>query len=656
MIAGLPLSHVAGSQTSVFAGVFTHDYHEGLVRDEDKLPRFMLVGTWNPMSSNRISHFFDFRGASMTLETGCSTALVALHQAMQSLRNREADMSVVSGVNLMLNPDQFKIIGSLGMLSPDGKSYAFDARANGYGRGEGVSTIIIKRLSDALAANDPIRAVIRETALNQDGKTDTITTPSGTAQEELMSECYRRAGLDPRGTQYFEAHGTGTQAGDPIEAKAMAAVFGSGEGRDDEAHFLRIGSVKTNVGHCEAASGLAALVKGVLCLEKGLIPPSVNYETPNPKLKLHEWHLKVATALEPWPESLVGGPRRLSVNNFGYGGTNAHVILESADPWTSTPTLSLSADNGNGSNGHSYSNGHTNGNTPYTTNSTTDDTKVLILSARDERSCQRMVSDVRAYLQKHRSLGHEASNDLLRDLSYTLGERRTLFQWVAAHQVRLEGKNGLDAVIQALDSPRFKPGRVPSRCPRIGMVFTGQGAQWYAMGRELLTSYPVFRRSVEEAESHLRAIGANWSLVEELQRDAKTTRVHDTALSIPVCVALQIALVRLLASWGITPTAVTSHSSGEIAAAFAVGALTFRQAMATAYHRAVLAADETTRAPSAVKGAMAAVGLGAEEVQFYLERLTEESGKAVVACVNSPQSVTISGDADAVQKIEDLCK
>ncbi|KAI0478559.1 putative polyketide synthase [Xylariaceae sp. FL0804] len=650
--AGLSLPQVTGSQTSVFAGVFTHDYQEGIIRDGDRLPRFNVVGTWSPMSSNRISHFFDFRGASMTLETGCSTTLVALHQAIQTLRNREANMSVVTGANVMLNPDTFKAIGSLGMLSPDGRSYAFDSRANGYGRGEGVAALVIKRLSDALADNDPIRAVIRETALNQDGKTETITTPSGAAQVELMRECYHRAGLDPRGTQYFEAHGTGTQAGDPIEAGAMAAIFSEGAGRENEANFLRIGSVKTNIGHTEAASGLAAIVKGVLSLEKGCIPPSVNYETPNPKLKLEEWRLKVVKKMEPWPRSLVvDGPRRLSVNNFGYGGSNAHVILESADLWTSTPDVDVVAVNGNGS----HSTGSTNGNDHHL-NSTADNAKVLILSARDERGCQEMVANLKAYLENHRSLGPQASEQLLRDLSYTLGERRTLFQWVSAHQVRLDENGTLEGTIQTLDTPRFKPSRRPADAPRIGMVFTGQGAQWYAMGRELLTSYPVFRRSIEEAETHLRDLGADWSLIEELQRDKKTTRVHATAISIPVCVALQIALVRLLESWGIKPTAVTSHSSGEISAAFAVGAITHRQAMATAYYRAALAADDTRRPANAPKGAMAAVGLGAVEVQAYLDRLTAPSGKAVIACVNSPQSVTISGDSDAVQEIEDMCK
>lgn len=201
--AGLPLAVVAGSNTAVYSGIFMHDYHEGLVRDGDNLPRFEAIGTLAAMSANRISHFFDLRGASFTLDTGCSGALVALHQAVLGLRAGEADMAVVSGANLMLAPDQFKTLSSLGMLSPDGRSYALDARANGYGRGEGVGTIVVKRLKDALKAGNPIRAVIRETALNQDGKTETITTPSESAQVELMRECYRRAGLSPSGTQYL---------------------------------------------------------------------------------------------------------------------------------------------------------------------------------------------------------------------------------------------------------------------------------------------------------------------------------------------------------------------------------------------------------------------------------------------------------------------
>ncbi|KAI0572270.1 Polyketide synthase phosphopantetheine-binding domain [Pyrenophora tritici-repentis] len=243
--AGLPLSCVAGSNTSVYAGVWTHDYHDGLIQDGDKLPRFLSIGTPAALAANRISHFYDLRGASLTLDTGCSSGLVALHHAVLGLRAGEADMAVVSGVNLMLSPNRFKMLSSLGMLSPDGKSYAFDARANGYGRGEGVVAVVIKRLRDALAAGDPVRAIIRETGINQDGKTDTITLPSEAAQTELMRECYRRAGLSSCDTQVFEAHGTGTPAGDPIEARAIAAVFGSNTGRTRPLH---IGSIKTNIG------------------------------------------------------------------------------------------------------------------------------------------------------------------------------------------------------------------------------------------------------------------------------------------------------------------------------------------------------------------------------------------------------------------------
>ncbi|MCJ1472284.1 hypothetical protein MMC13_000931 [Lambiella insularis] len=598
--AGLPLPNIAGSNTSVYAGVFSHDHHEGIIRDEDQLPRFLPIGTFSAMSSNRISHSFDLRGASMTVDTGCSTTLAALHQAVSSLRMREANMSIVSGSNSLLTPDMFKVFGSLGMLSLDGKSDAFDSRANGYGRGEGAVTIVIKRLNDALACGDPVRAVIREICLNQDGKTETITTPSQAAQEELMHECYRRAGLDPRDTQYFEAHGTGTPTGDPIEARAIATVFG-GPSREEA---LRIGSLKTNIGHTEAVSGLAGLIKVVLALEKGQIPPSINFKMPNPKLHLEEWGLKVETDLERWPVTTAHQPLRASLNSFGFGGRNSHVILEGAD-------LFVSHLNGLSNGRHERDN---------------SDSAVLVLSARDEKACQRMVSDLKNYL--HHRKPTEASK-AIKNLSYTLGERRTLFPWVAAHLVRFRG-NSLDSVIQALDSPSFTPVRTPSRRPRIGMA------------------------SLQEAEWHLKAIGAEWSLLEELQRSEKTSRVNTTALSIPICVALQISLVQLLESWGITPSAATSHSSGEIAAAYAAGALTLGQAMAAAYYRATLAADPTMRA-AGEKGGMLAVGLGAVEAQEYVNNLAS-SGKAVVACINSLESVTIARDVSAVEELEETCK
>ncbi|KAL4971435.1 hypothetical protein BDW66DRAFT_165239 [Aspergillus desertorum] len=648
--AGLTLAQVAGSNTSVYASVFTHDYHDGLLRDGDNLPRSTLIGTFSAMASNRISHFYDLQGPSMSIDTGCSGALVSLHQAILGLRAREADMSIVCGSNLLLAPDCFKLFSSLSMLSPDGKCYAFDSRANGYGRGEGVGTVIIKRLSDALAAGDPIRAIIRESALNQDGKSETITSPSEAAQIELMQETYRRAGLSPNDTQYFEAHGTGktpasnsdetlltsallcpgTPTGDGIEARSIATVFGrQSTGRTLPLH---IGSVKTSLGHTEAASGIAALIKVVLAMEKGQIPPNVNFEKPNPKLKLDEWGLKVVTELESWPAA-DGETRRASINNFGYGGTNSHVILEDARPFLPQSFAVKRTEKGSFLK-----------------------REVLIMYGRDEQACQRMVSAVKEYLQARTSSTADPER-LMQNLAWTLGMHRTRFPsgWVSTHTVQWSGnENVLEQVIRCLDAPQFKPVRLPGdKVPRIGMVFTGQGAQWHAMARELIDVYPLFRSTLQEAEDHLVEFGANWSLMQELLRDAATTRVHDPALSIPICVAVQIALVCLLSSWGIRPTAVTSHSSGEIGAAYAVGALDLRQAMAVAYYRAAMV-GEMSQKSQGPKGAMGAVGVGESAARIYLDQLTKATGKAVVACVNSPSSVTIAGDEAAVQKVLDL--
>ncbi|KAJ5971622.1 uncharacterized protein N7479_001540 [Penicillium vulpinum] len=628
--AGLTLAHVAGSNTSVYASVFTHDYHDGILRDGDNLPRSTLLGTFSAMASNRISHFYDLRGPSMSIDTGCSGALVSLHQAILGLRAREADMSIVCGSNLLLAPDCFKLFSSLGMLSPDGKCYAFDSRANGYGRGEGVGAVIIKRLSDALAAGDPIRAVIRESALNQDGKSETITSPSEAAQIELMRETYRRAGLNPNDTQYFEAHGTGTPTGDGIEARSIATMFGrENTGRTRP---LYVGSVKTSLGHTEAASGIAALVKVVLAMERGQIPANTNFEKPNPKLKLDEWGLKVVTEMESWPAA-EGETRRASINNFGYGGTNSHVIMEDARPFLSQSSTRTRIEK-----------------------DSVLKREVLIMYGRDEQACQGMVSAVKGYLQGRTSSTADPER-LIKNLAWTFGMHRTRFPsgWVSTHTVQWSGnENVLEQVIHCLDEPQFKPVRLPGdKVPRIGMVFTGQGAQWNAMARELIDTYPLFRSTIQEAEEHLVKFGASWSLMEELMRDTATTRVHDPALSIPICVAVQVALVSLLSSWDIRPTAVSSHSSGEIGAAYTVGALDLRQAMVVAYYRAAMVGEMSQRSQGP-KGGMGVVGVGESAARDYLDQLTKANGKAVVACVNSPSSITIAGDETAVQKVLDL--
>ncbi|KEY74780.1 hypothetical protein S7711_06677 [Stachybotrys chartarum IBT 7711] len=322
----------SGSDTSVYAGCMVRDYHDTLARDPDLLPRYFMTGNAATMASNRVSHFYDLRGSSMTIDTGCSTTLTALHLAYQNLRAQESSCSVVTGASLMLNPDVFQSMSSIGFLSPDGVSFAFDDRANGYGREEGVAAIILKRLDDAVAAGDPIRAVIRASALNQDGKTPTITTPSQQAQETLMRTCYQQAGLDPGETGYVEAHGTGTPTGDPIELRAIANVIGAADRGNQP---LLVGSVKTAIGHTEAASGLASIIKVVLGLEKGLVAPNCNFQSQNKKLDLDGWNIKIPTTTIPWPSKY--HVRRASINNFGFGGANAHVIIEQYRPAAADP-------------------------------------------------------------------------------------------------------------------------------------------------------------------------------------------------------------------------------------------------------------------------------------------------------------------------------
>ncbi|KAH6857080.1 hypothetical protein B0I37DRAFT_301053 [Chaetomium sp. MPI-CAGE-AT-0009] len=658
--AGISLQDVAGSNTSVYAGSFFRDYHESLVRDPDALPRFLLMGTGAAMASNRLSHFFDLRGPSMSVDTGCSTTLTALHQGCQSLKTGESDMSIVGGANVMFNPDMFLAMSSMTLISKDGKSYAFDSRANGYGRGEGSATVILKRLDDALRDGDPIRAVIRESGVNQDGKTETITTPSGEAQEALVRECYRRAGLDPSQTAYFEAHGTGTPTGDPIEVAAIASVF-----KDTRTHGepLRIGSVKTNIGHTETASGVAAIIKVALALEKGQIPPSINFEKPNAKLHLDEWKLKVPTSLESWPEP--DGVRRASINNFGYGGSNAHVIMESLDSFlaASSSSVRVSAPtNGNGNgvkNGHGNGvNGHANGTNGHGQGHSRKDSgvsmeddedpprsRVFLLSGKDERATQAMADNLKNHLLSVSPADEEAFLD---NLAYTLGHRRSQFPWMSTFT-----GSSIAGLVKTLESGKIKPvKREASSSPRLGFVYTGQGAQWWAMGRELVDVYPAFKAALLDCDAQLKKLGARWNMIEELNRDQETSKVNQLDYSTPVCVAVQIALTQLLRAWGINPTAVTSHSSGEIAAAYAAGALDLASAMTIAFARGGLASEGNRQ--FARKGGMMAVGLSAKDSEKYLPLVSE--GKVVLACENSPSSITVSGDVCGIDQLEALLK
>ncbi|KAH8588580.1 putative lovastatin nonaketide synthase [Bisporella sp. PMI_857] len=573
------------------------------------------------MMSNRISWFYDLRGPSMTVDTACSSSLVALHLACQSIRARECKMAVVGGTNLMLQPEAWRGLSSLRFMSPDGKSHSFDAQANGYGRGEGLGLLILKPLSQALEDGDTIRSVIRGSGINQDGKTPGITVPNSDAQRQLIESTYAAAGLGMDKTNYFEAHGTGTPIGDPLELSAAGtAMLDARAGKDP----LLIGSVKPNVGHLEGGAGIAGIIKSILSMEQGMIPAVAEFEKLNPRLALEEWGLKIPTTLTPWPPGL----RRASINSFGYGGTNAHAILDDAyhylqerglkgNHMTSFITPVVSNDG--------VMDEHINALVP--TKSRPTQHKLFCFSTPVQGAAARLSTSYVEFLQNiiDGATTVQDESEFLSNLAHTLNHRRTVFDWrsyVAADSVTslLEKvKNGFPKLPRALKS---------ASC---AFVFTGQGAQWHAMGKEL-QSQPVFRASLEAAELYLTSIGC-----------------HEPQISQSMCANLQVALVDLLRSWGLQPKTVVGHSSGEIAAAYSAGILTREDAWKVAYFRGVFSASIPTSFPQ-LQGAMSAVALSESAAQEYLKDIT--TGQACVACINSPLSVTISGDQTALLEVE----
>ncbi|KAI0164067.1 polyketide synthase [Xylariaceae sp. FL1272] len=607
--AGLDVRKLSGTKTSVHVATFTADYERNLYKDPIDMPAYYMTGTETAIMSNRISHAFDLRGSSMTLDTACSGGLVSLHQACLGLLNGESDAAIVAAANVTLSPDHYIGMSSLHLIGSTGRSYPFDHRGDGYGRGEGCAVLVLKRLEDALLCQDPIHAVVRGTAVNQNGyNARGITNPSGDAQIELARAAYRRAGLNPRDVGYVEAHGTGTVAGDQEELRAIAEVFTG----MDRSSPLYVGSIKGNIGHTENTSGLAAILQAALILNKKTIPPVAGFDRPKPGLPLDRFH--IPTKPTPFPQYNSVIPR-VSVNNFGFGGTNAHAILEQA-PVTKSHTL--------------------------LENSSSLLPKLFIFSANSQPSLKRMLEAYHTYLQDHQA------TDLC-SLSYTLCRRRTALPWrfsCVAHD-----RDSLQANLKSshLSIQKFVPN---SGSRNKIFVFTGQGAQWVGMGRELLsgdTSPSVFRDSIRVSRDILFNLGASWNLEEELLcTDASASaRFGSASFAQPATTALQIALITLLRAQDIKPDTVVGHSSGEIAAAFAAGFLTHRTALAIASYRgSIPMLCKKRRLP---RGGMMAVALGPEKVAPLLEALTD--GTAVIACINGPKSVTVSGDLTAIEEL-----
>ncbi|KAK0123298.1 Polyketide synthase 19 [Cadophora gregata f. sp. sojae] len=632
---GYSMQQLRGSSTAVFVGCMSFDYQFTSIRGLDSLPQYHATGNAASILANRVSYFYDWRGPSVTLDTACSSSLVALHQAVSALRNGEVDMAVAAGSNLILGPEPFIAESKLNMLSPNGRSFMWDASADGYTRGEGFSAIFLKTLSQAIADGDHIESIIRETGVNSDGKTPGITMPSSESQAQLILDTYARCGLDPTcesdRPQYFEAHGTGTQAGDPIEARAIQSVFFPPQGQDGQ---LLVGSIKTVIGHTEGTAGVAGVLKASLAVQHGLIPANLHFNKLNPKIRPFYTNLRIPTETVPWPELPQGSPRRVSVNSFGFGGTNAHAIIESWDESNSLTNGHLvnGSINGNEINGHGHG---LNGNVQ------TGHSGPFVLSANSGPALAKAAETLATYLK-------EKPQTDIRRLSYTLFKKtefpfRAAFSATSVEQLadKLEAsKTSLENSSRTTTIPKSLP-------PRILGVFTGQGAQWANMGKELYYASELFRNALDRMQRSLDTLPAedrpDWTLVEQIEAPAKTSRIGQAAISQPICTAIQVAIVDVLRAAGVDLSAVVGHSSGEIAAAYASGYLNATDSIRIAYYRGLH--SHLAQGPGGKRGKMMAVGMSLKQATAFCQ---EVGAALTVAASNSQTSCTLAGDSEAI--------
>ncbi|EME52540.1 putative iterative type I polyketide synthase [Amycolatopsis decaplanina DSM 44594] len=593
--AGVPPYSLAGSETGVFVGSCTDDYRRHLLEDIVNMDAWSGIGAARCAVANRLSHVLDLRGPSLAVDTACSASLVALHLACQSLRSAESGLALVAGVNLLVSPGETVTLNLAGALAADGRSKAFDATADGYGRGEGCGVLVLKRLSDAQRDGDRVLALVRGSAVSQDGYTSGIMAPNPVAQEHVMVRACRDAGVDPRTVGFVEAHGTGTLLGDPLEAEAISAVYGVD--RADDGCF--IGSVKANIGHLEGAAGVAGVIKAVLALGKAEIPATPMASGPNPAVPWHANGLRLVTERVPWPSA--GEPRRAGVSGFGYGGTVAHIVLEEPPG------------------------------TPATHQADGRGERLFALSAASEEALGRRAGDLADWLSKQ---GDEISLD---SLAHTLALRRSHLGHRAAVTAsdRSELIGRLYELVQDESADHVVTGSpLPERETGLVWVFSGHGSQWTGMGRELLATSPVFAAVLDElAPVFANEIGFTPRQVLEDGALDDVCRIQSMIF------AMQVGLAAVWRDRGLVPAAVIGHSVGEIAAAVCAGALDLEAGAKLSCRRSRVLRRE------AGKGAMAMVGLPFAEVE---RRLAGRPG-IVAGIQSSPVSTVVSGEPAAVE-------
>lgn len=600
--AGIVPNHLRGANVGVYIGISSREDV-----DVRKNHRFLIsahtnTGSAFSIAANRISYVFDLKGPSLAVDTACSSALVALDLACQSLWSGQNQMALVGGVNCLMNPETTIGFSKASMLSPTGQCYAFDSRANGYVRSEGAAIVVLQPLHDALSQGRRVYAIIRSTATNQDGHTSSLTVPSMHSQITMLRDAYQKANVDPHDVRYIEAHGTGTPVGDPIETRALGTVLGQGR---HESNLCWLGSAKANIGHLEPASGMAGLIKTALVLHHKQVPPQLNFETPNPHIPWSDLGLSVVREAQPLYVS-EDQPVVAGVNSFGFGGTNAHAVLEAAPLRPSFPSQTTSQ-------------------RPF----------LLCLSSKSEEGLKATAETYKNFLE------HSSSN--VEDIVHTAAVHRQHHSWRTAilgrNREELVGQLG-NLLENKVTLPNIVQGQVKSGWTQPIFVFTGQGAQWWGMGQQLLQKEPLFREQVERIDALMSSL-VSYSLLEEMQRSEEDSLIHQTDIAQPAIFALQVGLVALWKSWGLIPKAVIGHSVGEVAASYTAGIYSLEDAVRIIVHRSRL--QHTT----AGKGAMLAVGLPEHEVHPLLQN---SEHPLQIAAFNSPNLLTLGGEKAIVDR------
>ena len=599
--AGIAPQKLTGTQTGVFVGIGLDDYAKRQIKQQIPIDAYTGSGNAFCFASGRLSYFLGLQGPSLAIDTACSTSLVTVHLACQSLRNRESNLALAGGVSLMLSPEVTLYLSKTRALSPDGRCKTFDKDANGYVRGEGCGMVVLKRFSDAISDGDNILGVIRGSAVNQDGPSSGLTVPNGAAQMAVIRQALENAKVKPEQISYLEAHGTGTALGDPIEVRGINNVLCKDRSTDNP---LMVGSVKTNIGHLEIAAGMASLLKVILSLKNQEIPPHLHFKELNPDLAAAATALKIPTASLPWQRT--EEPRRAGISAFGLSGTNAHIIIE--EP----PQLS------------------------FNPSEVDRPAHLLTLSAKSDDALDDLAQKWVNHLEKNPQLN-------LADLAFSANTGRGQFNHRLAILAKstLEAKDSLTAFTQKQACLNvFSQAVAKSRQNKIAFLFTGQGSQYADMGRQLYETQPTFRHALEECDRLLQPY-LEQSLLEVLYSDSSL--LDQTAYTQPALFAIEYALYKLWQSWGIKPDGVLGHSVGEYVSACVAGVYSLEEGIKLIAERGRLMQSLPQ------KGAMAAIFASIETVKSVISPYGDQ---VEIATINSSENIVISGDQEAINQIK----